>query len=69
MENDRQIILQTMQKPFEQGGLGWTEEKSIKWEANIYETSHRYNYMNNAKAFISNSLHIRKLEIEFNMIF
>jgi hypothetical protein len=51
-----------MQMPAWNGGLGWSYEKAIQWEENIYNGLRGEDYVEKANAFLRNSYRVMELE-------
>lgn len=62
MEESRKETVRIMQTPLSKGGLGWTLEKAMKWEKNIYESAIHESYDNKVYHFLSNCFQVRELE-------
>lgn len=62
MEKERETTLKIMQMSKSDGGLGWSYEKAVKWESNIYQTLRGANYQDRVNSFLNNCLHIIMLE-------
>ena len=64
LEERRQRTLNIMQMPASKGGLGWTYEKAIQWEENIYNGLRGENYELIVKAFLNNCYTVMELETQ-----
>ena len=62
MEKERETTLKIMQMSKSDGGLGWSYEKAVKWESNIYQTLRGANHQDRVNSFLNNCLHIIMLE-------
>lgn len=62
MEASRERTLRIMQMNVSSGGLGWSYEKAIKYEKNIYDNLRGETYELKVRAFLENSYQVMKLE-------
>ena len=63
MEEARKKTIEIMQLSSSRGGLGWTLEKAMKWEKNIYEiTTDERSYDMKVYSFLSNCFQVHQLE-------
>lgn len=63
MEEARKKTIEIMQLSSSRGGLGWTFEKAMKWEKNIYETTtDERSYDRKVCSFLSNCFQVHRLE-------
>lgn len=62
MEKNRERTLKIMQTPKSNGGLGWTYEKAVKWENNIYDSLRGQKYEDKVSSFLNNCFQVIILE-------